>query len=260
MTGFAPHRSRNAAPRRAADDPTVPSLDVPVTFPSRIDGVEARLMAAITLGEYLPGSRLPPERDLAAALGAGRDTVRTALARLVDRGLLVTRRGRGGGSFVAEAAGSGAPVTREVRDMVAGMRDTIDAISRLHATVAEAAAERRTATDTAAMTAALEHYRAAASGRDAQAADARLHQTILTAAHADPLVEMLMALESRTSILAGVHLWGDAETMRDLEPRALRDHEDLVAAIVSGDRALAREVARRHSLIDLDIVDRTLRR
>ena len=70
------------------------------TTESRVDEVEDRLVTAVAVGEYLPGSRLPPERELAALLGVARVTVRGALARLVDRGLLETRRGRGGGTFV----------------------------------------------------------------------------------------------------------------------------------------------------------------
>ena len=31
-----------------------------------------RLVTAIAIGEYLPGTRLPVERELAAALGVGR--------------------------------------------------------------------------------------------------------------------------------------------------------------------------------------------
>ncbi len=49
--------------------------------PTRIDEITDRLITAIAIGEYLPGARLPVERDLAASLGAGRMTVRAALAR-----------------------------------------------------------------------------------------------------------------------------------------------------------------------------------
>src|SRR3977135_877603 len=85
--------------------------------PSRIDEIADRLITAIAIGETLPGARLPFERDLATSLGAGRMTVRAALARLVERGLLETRRGRGGGSYVgaqwpAPSAGGGGPKPR----------------------------------------------------------------------------------------------------------------------------------------------------
>ncbi len=47
-------------------------------------------------------SRLPPERELAALYGVSRDTVREAIRELADTGFLVRRRGRYGGTFVAD--------------------------------------------------------------------------------------------------------------------------------------------------------------
>src|SRR5918911_610802 len=70
--------------------------------PTRVDEITDRLITAIAIGEYLPGARLPVERDLAGSLGAGRMTVRAGVARLLDRGLIETRRGRGGGSYVRD--------------------------------------------------------------------------------------------------------------------------------------------------------------
>ena len=88
-----------------ADRTAVPSsglLGRQLTMPSRVDEITDRLVTAIAIGEYLPGARLPVERELAGSLGVGRMTVRAALARLVERGLLETRRGRGGGSYVVD--------------------------------------------------------------------------------------------------------------------------------------------------------------
>jgi GntR family transcriptional regulator len=44
---------------------------------------------------YRVGDRIPPEADLVRSLGVSRATVRTAVGRLVDRGLLVRRQGSG---------------------------------------------------------------------------------------------------------------------------------------------------------------------
>ncbi len=50
-------------------------------------------------GAINPGDALPSERDLAAELGVSRVTVRKALRRLVEEGLLIQQRGAG--TFVA---------------------------------------------------------------------------------------------------------------------------------------------------------------
>ena len=53
-------------------------------------------------GCWHPGESLPPERELAARLGVSRDTVREAIKSLADAGYLVSRRGRYGGTFLAD--------------------------------------------------------------------------------------------------------------------------------------------------------------
>jgi len=63
--------------------------------------IAEELMAQIEDGEYLPGAKLPTERDLAERYDVQRATVRKALGVLKDRGLI--ERVQGSGTFVAEA-------------------------------------------------------------------------------------------------------------------------------------------------------------
>jgi len=53
------------------------------------------LLAQITGGAYAPGARIPSEHDLASKYGIGRPTVRQATDSLIQRGVLVRRRGSG---------------------------------------------------------------------------------------------------------------------------------------------------------------------
>ncbi|RJL31448.1 GntR family transcriptional regulator [Bailinhaonella thermotolerans] len=57
--------------------------------------VAGAIRRAIAEGSYPPGSRLPPARDLAGALGINANTVLRALRELRDEGVLEFRRGRG---------------------------------------------------------------------------------------------------------------------------------------------------------------------
>jgi len=70
----------------------------------RTDAVVARISAAIGLGVMTDGEQLPSEIDLATQLGVSTMTLREALAVLREQGLVETRRGRGGGSFVRASA------------------------------------------------------------------------------------------------------------------------------------------------------------
>ena len=72
-------------PDFSVDSPT------PVYVPACPGWIESR----ITSGELKPGSRLPPERELARDCGVAYDTVRRAAVLLRERGLIITVHGRG---------------------------------------------------------------------------------------------------------------------------------------------------------------------
>jgi DNA-binding FadR family transcriptional regulator len=72
----------------------------PLEGAGRAELVEQRLTDAIVAGVLRDGERLPSESELARSLGVAVVTAREALVALRDKGLLLTRRGRDGGSFV----------------------------------------------------------------------------------------------------------------------------------------------------------------
>jgi DNA-binding FadR family transcriptional regulator len=242
------------------------ALLAPIEASSRVDEVTDRLVTAIAVGEYLPGTRLPTERELAGSLSVGRMTVRAALARLVDRGLIETQRGRSGGSFVLEQwpDSSNDAVRRTLEHRWEELRDRAEAVARLHGAVCRAAAERRTEQDVEVLVQRLAAYRDAPSGREAQLADSRLHAATMAAAHNATLQQVLQSLESDLSIGAPAHLWGGPDGMREMELRALREHEALVAAILERREDDAESIARTHVGIDLELLaaarDRAMRR
>jgi GntR family transcriptional regulator, transcriptional repressor for pyruvate dehydrogenase complex len=235
----------------------VGALGTPLATPSHADEITDRLITAIAIGEYLPGSKLPAERELAASLQVGRMTVRAALARLVEQGLLETRLGRGGGSFVLEqwSATSSVSVQRTLTTRFEAMRDTRDAVGRLHGTIARAAAENHTAEDRVVLHERLDAFRGADSGVQSQRADGLLHLAIFDAAHNSTLKSVLTDLEARLSIVAPAHLWGSGESMRTMERRALIDHVNLVTAICERRADDASTIARTHAGIDLELLE-----
>lgn len=232
------------------------------TRPSVVDELTDRLVAAIATGEFLPGTRLPPERDLAVMLGVGRTSVRAALARVHDAGLIDTQRGRGGGSFVREqwTTASHTAVLRTLRARWNEIEDRLEAMRRLHGTIALAAAERRDEGDVRILEERLDAYLAAPSGRLKQLADAALHVSIAEAAKNASLRDMLATLEREISIGAPNHVWGEPESMAAGEERAAGEHIELVTAIRERRAEDAARIAREHGRIDLELLEAARRR
>src|SRR5262249_4852067 len=73
----------------------------PLQVEGAVEAIVRRIGEAIGSGVLEPGERLPSEGELAARLAVAPMTLREALAIRRDAGFVETRRGRGGGSFVA---------------------------------------------------------------------------------------------------------------------------------------------------------------
>ncbi len=78
-----------------------PDLSVSTAGPSHAR-IASWLLSRIGAGKVRADDRLPPEEELAAALGVSRMTLRQALGSLEARGYIERRRGRSGGNFVRE--------------------------------------------------------------------------------------------------------------------------------------------------------------
>ncbi|MDQ4489134.1 GntR family transcriptional regulator [Sinomonas sp. ASV486] len=74
----------------------------PLPEMERADSIVDRISKAITLGMLRVGERLPTEADLSEKFGVAAATLRDALAELRDQGIVETRRGRNGGTFIVK--------------------------------------------------------------------------------------------------------------------------------------------------------------
>lgn len=78
-----------------------PDLSASADEPSHTR-IASWLLERVGAGKVRPDDKLPPEEDLAAALGVSRMTLRQALGSLEQQGWIERRRGRSGGNFVRE--------------------------------------------------------------------------------------------------------------------------------------------------------------
>ena len=134
-----------------------------------------RLVTAIALGEFVPGQRLPTERELAAMLAVSRTTVREAVQRLAATGYVDVRRGRNGGAFVLQGWGPDADemIRRTLLPGWARLERLFDFRTLIEPLIARTAAERRTAEDVARIRDTLDAYREAGTDREASRAPTR---------------------------------------------------------------------------------------
>ncbi len=78
----------------------------PVNEKEVTTNVAFQIEAAILGNEFQPGEKLPSERDLQNLFRTGRGVIREALRELRQKGLIETRRGGRGGTYVKEVQAS----------------------------------------------------------------------------------------------------------------------------------------------------------
>lgn len=176
----------------------------PLDGTGRAELVEQRLTDAIVSGVLRDGERLPSESELSRSLGVALVTAREALEGMRDRGLVMTRRGRDGGSFVTydrEAA------ARMLESRVRGhsrieLRDLALHVSAIAGTAAEIAADRASRDDTDALR-AIHHSADLSTAGGARRALGRFQLEVAAISQSPRLVREEVRLQSD----AGPLLW-----------------------------------------------------
>jgi GntR family transcriptional regulator, transcriptional repressor for pyruvate dehydrogenase complex len=225
---------------------TVPSLSIlePLKLRSGGEHVADRLVTAIALGEFVPGQRLPSERELAATLGVSRTTVREAIQRLAALGYVEVRRGRTGGAYVLQGMGPEANemIRRTLLPEWSNLERVLDFRQLVEPLIARTAAERIATEDVGPIRAALDSYLAAGGDREAsRAADEAVHEAI-AAATGNPYLASLSA-QIRRQISLG---FGAEPYSAEIRARAVKDHTALAEAVIARRPGSAARVAERH--------------
>jgi GntR family transcriptional regulator, transcriptional repressor for pyruvate dehydrogenase complex len=204
-----------------------------------VDAVAERLRVDVLSGRYPPGALLPPERKLAAGYGVNRTSVKHALVRLVQAGLLETRHGVG--TRVRTWRRSAGPDLLPALVSVAGpgwLPEIFEARRDIGTLLARRAAARASEDDRARLPVLLDAVRAAGNTDAVQLADIEVHRAIAEAAGNQ--VYALLA----NSLLNAYEQVREAFVAPFMNPHDAADRlAPVVAAIVEGDDDAAAEAA-----------------
>ena len=207
-----------------------------------------RLGTAIRLGAYPFGTVLPPERELAAAMGVSRATLREAMAGLRAAGMVTTTRGRGGGTVVSSAPltpGESGAVS-DVMGALAGRRAELMDVLVFRRVVEPgacqvAAGRTLSGAERELLSASLHDVEAAAGPAAHRQADSRLHLALAALTGSPRLVEAV------TAVQAGLHdMLIAIPVLRVNIEHSGAQHTAIVTAVLEGQGARAAREMERH--------------
>ncbi len=203
--------------------------------------IAGQLRGLILRGEYAPGTRLPPERDLALQLGVSRPSVREALIALEVEGFVDIRIGSG---IYART-----PVTPGVGSVLAhadGPLELIRARALIEPEVAAQAAVtiKRAQLDGVAAAIALMEADAR-DGHIPTAGDRQFHLRIAEAAGNGVLVSVVGQLFDGRANPLFVKLAHYFENPKSWAA-AIREHRKVLDALAAHDAGAARAAMRSH--------------
>ena len=202
-----------------------------------------RIREMIASGDLLPGAKLSPEAELAAELGASRNTVREAVRGLVTAGVLDVRRGDGTyvtslrPELLLEGIGAAAELMQdgyalelvEVRRILEPAATAMAALRIDEATIGE-------------LEHCLHRMSAAESEEELVQFDSNFHAVVAGASGNATLASMLNGVSTRTT---RSRIWrGIIE--EDAKKRTIAQHALILRALTENDPALAEAAATVH--------------
>src|ERR1700761_1910171 len=231
---------------------------MPDTFqeaPFKIVGVKRRrlhepvadqIRQAIFGGLIVPGHKLPPERELADHFQTSRLALREALRALEKEGLIIIKRGAGGGAFVADAdkalnalADSLNTVVRLGPAKSANLTEMRSILEPETTRLATIRATPEDLTEIEAVVAAQEEE--LKGGEISRKLDMEFHRRVAAAAHNSVMSLVVNAVNQslRDSILR-------SKRTEDMRKRVVHYHRDIFEAIRNGDAERAKHVMSAH--------------
>lgn len=215
------------------------------------ESVIQQLELALTVGLLSDGEKLPPEPRLAEQMGVSTITLRQALSTLRERGVIETRRGRSGGSYIRDSQTiNEARADHTLRRLGANeLGDLGDLFAGVVGRVAHLAAERTVPEDFQRLEASLRLFEETHTPNARRRAYCRLHIDLAVAAQSPRLTARVVQLLGEVA----APLWNSADASTVMTADGYRE---LIETISRSNARAAQELAQHiiegeiRSLID----------
>jgi DNA-binding FadR family transcriptional regulator len=216
--------------------------DEPISRDTLVDALVVRLQREIMAGRFPPGTYLPPERDLAAAYAVTRTSLKHALTKLAQLGLIETKHGVG--TRVRDYLREGGPELLPLLVATHGgdwLTEIFEVRREVGALVAARAAVHRSSAHQRLLREQVAGIGGAATADGAQLVECELHRTLAEASGNRVYGFMVNSLLNsylpvRALLVAPF-----------LDPAAAADRiRPVVEAVCAGDREEARDAATRY--------------
>jgi GntR family transcriptional repressor for pyruvate dehydrogenase complex len=207
------------------------------------------LKSLIDSGKITPGSKLPPERELARMLNVSRPSLREALRALSLLGIVENRHGSGTYLTSSPDRWPLEPFSILLSLNKGALLDIFEARKSLEGTVAALAARRRNDDDLKSMQEALGKMRVNVRNYGTYTKhELRFHKAIVEAA-GNRVISDLMNKLYRLLIDTRKRVYRDASETPSYLDEDLRHHEEIFERIKSGDEQMAIRTMTDHLLL-----------
>jgi GntR family transcriptional regulator, transcriptional repressor for pyruvate dehydrogenase complex len=197
------------------------------------------LLASLRLHEYLPGQRLPSERELCLRFGVNRMAVREGLRWLENEQYIEIRRGKYGGAFVSQPPRE--VVLERVRSQAEQLRQLFEYRGAVEPYTCALAAERITTTELERLNELANAEAAEPVRAKRRAIDEEFHEIIADASRNGYLSRAIR--EIRIQLALGLDLIQDSPGRKR---ESTQEHRRIIRALTEGDGSAARLAMHRH--------------
>lgn len=213
----------------------------------RAEAIVERLSTAISLGLLRRGEQLPVENQLTTMFGVATATVRDALQTLREQGIIETRRGRSGGTFIVGSPPANPSALRDrlLALSMSELRDLEDEHVATGLAAVRLVIERAFPHDIDRLERINRTMGEAETTEACMRADSRFHIELAVLAQSERLVATQLRLLTESIEI----MWSvlTVETDRDW---TMSDHGAIISAVRAGDVSAAERAVREHTARD----------